>query len=219
MMTLTDEQLEWLAQRIPDAAASPLGGRPRMDKRKAIRGIFWMLDNGAKWKDLPRQFGSKSAVHRCFQDWVLDGVFERIMREAGRCVEERDGYRLYECYIDGTFCKAKGGGDGIGVTKAGKGPAGGGGWPSVQPVRGHRAVATRSKARLNTRATLMCLLQLLTRHDDLAVRLLDSTNCWRCMAAHVGRRSLAAPPSVITLPRAPGQSGDLPQPYPKTRRS
>jgi transposase len=37
------------------------------------------------------------------------------------CVEERDGFKLYECFIDGTFAKAKGGGDGIGCTKAGKG--------------------------------------------------------------------------------------------------
>src|SRR5690606_19148541 len=43
------------------------------------------------------------------------------MREAGRCVEERGRYKLYECFIDGTFAKAKGGGDGIGCTKAGKG--------------------------------------------------------------------------------------------------
>ena len=28
---------------------------------------------------------------------------------------------MYECYIDGTFSKARGGGDGIGKTKAGKG--------------------------------------------------------------------------------------------------
>lgn len=27
---------------------------------------------------------------------------------------------MYECYIDGTFCKARGGGDGIGATKAEK---------------------------------------------------------------------------------------------------
>jgi len=121
MLRLTDEEVEWLAERIPDAPVSPKGGRPPTDKRKAIQGIFWILDNGAKWKDLPRRFGSKSAVHRWFKLWVEAGVFERIMREAGRCVEERNGFRLYECYIDGTFCKAKGGGDGIGTTKAGKG--------------------------------------------------------------------------------------------------
>jgi transposase len=79
------------------------------------------LDNGAKWKDLPRRFGTKSTVHRWFQSWVRTGIFENIMRDAGRCVEERGGYRLYECFIDATFSKAKGGGDGIGCTRAGKG--------------------------------------------------------------------------------------------------
>ena len=92
-----------------------------MDKRQALRGIFWILDNGAKWKDLPRRFGSKSSVHKYFTLWTRQGVFEAIMREAGRMIEERGGYRLYECFIDATFSKAKGGGDGIGVTKAGKG--------------------------------------------------------------------------------------------------
>ncbi len=121
MLTLTQAQLDWLAERIPDVPKSPLGGRPPADKRKVIRGIFWILDNGAKWKNLPRRFGTKSTVHRWFQTWVRDGVFERIMRQAGRCVEQRGGYRLYECFIDGTFAKARGGGDGIGCTKAGKG--------------------------------------------------------------------------------------------------
>jgi transposase len=121
MLKLTDEQLDWLVERIPDAPKSPLGGRPSADKRKIVRGIFWILDNGAKWKDLPRRFGTKSTVHRWFQKWVRDGVFESVMREAGQCVDEGDGYRVYECFIDGTFCKARGGGDGIGCTKAGKG--------------------------------------------------------------------------------------------------
>jgi len=120
-MRLSEEQLEWLAARVPDAPVSPKGGRPAMDKRRALRGIFWILDNGAKWKDLPRQFGSKSSVHKYFMLWTKSVVFEKIMRDAGLFVEERGGYKLYECFIDGTFSKAKGGGDGIGVTKAGKG--------------------------------------------------------------------------------------------------
>jgi transposase len=121
MMQLTESQLDWLIARIPDSPRNPLGGRPAVDKRQVLRGIFWMLDNGAKWKDLPAEFGSKSTVHRWFQTWVREGVFEAIMRDAGRFVEERGEYRLYECFVDGTFCKARGGGDGIGCTKAGKG--------------------------------------------------------------------------------------------------
>jgi hypothetical protein len=43
------------------------------------------------------------------------------MREAGKLVESRGEYRIYECFIDGSFAKCRGGGDGIGVGKAGKG--------------------------------------------------------------------------------------------------
>ena len=120
MLTLTEEQLDWLVERIPDRPRSPKGGRPPLDKRKAIQGIFWILDNGAKWKDLPPEFGSKSTVHRWFARWVAEGVFESLLRSAGRLVETRGGYRLYECFIDATFSKARGGGDGVGVTRVGK---------------------------------------------------------------------------------------------------
>jgi len=121
MLTLTDTQLDWLCERIPDAPRDPRGGRPPVDKRHVVAGIFWILDNGAKWKDLPAEFGARATVHRWFQRWVREGVFERLMRDAGQLVEEREGFKLYECYIDGTFAKARGGGDGIGATKAGKG--------------------------------------------------------------------------------------------------
>lgn len=43
------------------------------------------------------------------------------MRDAGELVEERDGFRLYECFMDAMFSKARGGRDGVGITRAGKG--------------------------------------------------------------------------------------------------
>ncbi len=121
MLMLSEEELDWLSGRIPDAERSAKGGRPPTDKREVIAGIFWVLDNGAKWKDLPSRFGPKSTVHRWFLKWVNTGVFESLMRAAGRCVEDTGRFRLYECFIDGTFSKAKSGGDGIGCTRVGKG--------------------------------------------------------------------------------------------------
>ncbi|MBK9126970.1 MAG: transposase [Phycisphaerales bacterium] len=64
MLTLADEQLNWLADLIPDHPKSPKGGRSVADNRKTLRGIFWILGNGAKWKDLPCAFGARSAMQR-----------------------------------------------------------------------------------------------------------------------------------------------------------
>ena len=83
-------------------AARRAGGR-RLTHGKSSEAFSGSSTTERMWKDLPKRFGSKSTVHRWFQKWVKDGVFETIMRDAGRCVEERDGYRLYECFIDGTF--------------------------------------------------------------------------------------------------------------------
>jgi transposase len=121
MLQLTEKELDWICDHLPDPPRSPLGGRPCADKRRVVAGIFWILDNGAKWKDLPAEFGSKSTAHRWFTKWVQAGAFEAIMREAGSCVEQQGGYRLYECFIDASFSKAKGGGGGIGCTRVGKG--------------------------------------------------------------------------------------------------
>jgi transposase len=67
MARLSDEMFDWPLARIPDPPRNPLGGRPPVDKRPILRCIFWMLDNGAKWKDLPAEFGSKSTEHRWCQ--------------------------------------------------------------------------------------------------------------------------------------------------------
>ena len=121
MLQLTDAELDMLTTMLPERPVSAKGGRPPIQQREAVAGIFWILDNGAKWKDLPPEFGSKSAVHRSFARWVKMGAFEALLAAMGSIVKERKGFKLYECYIDGTFSKAKGGGDGIGCTKAGKG--------------------------------------------------------------------------------------------------
>src|SRR6266581_3643350 len=111
MPILNESELDWLCDNVPDAPRSPKGGRPPADKRLMLQAIFWVLDNGAKWKDLPGKLGSKSTAHRWFRTWAQAGVFEELMNVAGLCIEEKEGFKLYECFIDGSFAKAKGGGD------------------------------------------------------------------------------------------------------------
>jgi len=57
-------------------------GRPRMDDRRAMNAIFYVLRTGCQWNALPRSLGASSTVHDRFQWWRELGVFERMWKEA-----------------------------------------------------------------------------------------------------------------------------------------
>jgi transposase len=119
MLMLSEKELDWLAERIPDAQRGAKGGLPPADKREVIAGIFWVLDNGAKWKDLPARFGS-STVHRWFLTRVKAGVFESLMQAAGRCggrCRRASPLRMFHRW---RFCQSQEWGDGIGCTRIGR---------------------------------------------------------------------------------------------------
>jgi transposase len=53
-------------------------GRQRMDDRKAMSAIFFVLRTGCQWNALPRGLGASSTVHDRFQEWRKAGVFKRM---------------------------------------------------------------------------------------------------------------------------------------------
>jgi transposase len=85
-------------------------GRPWSDRRKTLNGILWILRTGAPWKDMPSRYGAYQTVHRRFQNWVQDGVLEKLLLAIAKDLQERGGLDLSECFIDGTFVPAKKGG-------------------------------------------------------------------------------------------------------------
>jgi putative transposase len=66
------------APLIRELDPEPRTGRPRVDPRKAFDGMVYHLRTGCQWEALPREFGSRSSVHRTFQRWVALGLFERL---------------------------------------------------------------------------------------------------------------------------------------------
>jgi transposase len=55
-------------------------GRPRMNDRKAMSAIFYVLRTGCQWNALPRSLGASSTVHDRFQEWrKADGVLFKRM--------------------------------------------------------------------------------------------------------------------------------------------
>ena len=63
---------------LPVYKRSRKGGRPRLPMRKVVGGILYVLATGGQWKAMPEQFGSGSAIHAYFQEWVKRGVFQRL---------------------------------------------------------------------------------------------------------------------------------------------
>lgn len=88
-------------------------GRPRVNNRKKLDGILWIMRTGAPCKDLPERCLSYQTCQRRFQEWVKAGVFEDILKAVVKDMKERGDLDLAECFIDGTFVIAiKGGANG-----------------------------------------------------------------------------------------------------------
>src|ERR1700756_3103686 len=71
---LTDN--EWTAIR-PMLPNKPRGV-PRVDDRRVLNGIFWVLRSGAPWRDLPVCYGQRTTCYNRFVRWRKAGVWDRI---------------------------------------------------------------------------------------------------------------------------------------------
>jgi transposase len=54
-------------------------GMPRVDDRRVLNGIVWVLRSGAPWRDLPEIYGSCTTCYNRFVRWRRAGVWDRIM--------------------------------------------------------------------------------------------------------------------------------------------
>ena len=53
-------------------------GVPRVDDRRVISGIIYVLKHGLQWKDAPRDYGPHKTLYNRFRRWTELGVFDRI---------------------------------------------------------------------------------------------------------------------------------------------
>ena len=73
---LTDEQWMRIVPLLPEKRAR---GQPRLHPRRLIvEAILYVLDNGVKWRNLPKGFPPKSTVYDYFAQWRDDGTWQRV---------------------------------------------------------------------------------------------------------------------------------------------
>ena len=70
-------EYEWSTIRpiLPNKAR----GVPRVDDRRVLNGIFWVLGSGAPWRDLPECYGPYTTCYNRFVRWRRARIWRRLM--------------------------------------------------------------------------------------------------------------------------------------------
>ena len=76
-------------------------GVPRVDDRRVVSGIVYVIKHGLQWKDAPTGYGPHKTLYNRFVRWSRMGVFDRIFMALAR-----EGPRPERIMIDSTHLKA-----------------------------------------------------------------------------------------------------------------
>lgn len=113
---LTDTQWAILAPLLPiPLSQTDLGGRPEKHHRRTmLDAIFYVLDNGIKWRALPADFPPWSTVHGLFTRWnrehgphdLLDALRAQLRQALGRqanptagCIDSQSVHETTEATV------------------------------------------------------------------------------------------------------------------------
>ncbi len=93
---LTQEQLKKIRPYFPLSH-----GIARVDDRKVISGIIYVIRYGLRWKDAPREYGPYKTLYNRFIRWSQLGVFNNIFTELAKSAKSGG-----QIMIDATHLKA-----------------------------------------------------------------------------------------------------------------
>jgi len=76
-------------------------GIPRVDDRRIVSGIIFVIRNGLRWRDAPPAYGPHKTIYNRFIRWSRLGVFNRIFAELAA-----KGGKPDQLMIDATHLRA-----------------------------------------------------------------------------------------------------------------
>lgn len=72
---ITDGQWKILRRLLPPRRAT---GRPRLDRRRVLSAILYVVRTGCQWRQLPREFPRWKSVDTVFWRWRKTGVWQQV---------------------------------------------------------------------------------------------------------------------------------------------
>jgi len=72
---LTDFEWQAIEPHLPHKSR----GIPRVDDRRVLNGIFWVLRSGSPWADVPERYGPPTTIYNRFNRWRKAGIWDRLM--------------------------------------------------------------------------------------------------------------------------------------------
>ena len=78
-------EAEWgiIEPLLPGADGRRMG-RPRLNDRRVLNAIFFVLRTGTPWRDLPERYGPSTTAYNRFNRWAKRGVWLAIFEALAR---------------------------------------------------------------------------------------------------------------------------------------
>jgi len=82
-------------------------GKARVDDRRVVNGIFYVLRTHCPWRDLPERYGPRMTVYNRFNRWAKRGVWQSVF--AALADKSGDSLRLIDTEAVDSYRIAGGG--------------------------------------------------------------------------------------------------------------
>ncbi len=101
-----EQAWELILPLLPAERPQGHGGRPYVDHRTVMNGIFWVLCSGAPWRDLPERYGSWKTIYNRFNRWSKEGIINLIFNQLLSVLDENDLLDWSAVALDGSNIRA-----------------------------------------------------------------------------------------------------------------
>ncbi|WP_155242652.1 IS5 family transposase [Dickeya zeae] len=91
---------------LPPEREASRAGRPYLEHRQVMNGIFWVLCSGAPWRDLPERYGNWKTIYNRFNRWSKSGVINCIFDKLLQILDEKELLDWDAIALDGSNVRA-----------------------------------------------------------------------------------------------------------------